>query len=95
VLVGFSTQLDSFGQRIFREGITAALLNQLEFGYDQWMIRYGEGQPRDDRVRERFAGNIDTAPETVGVEKDAVRSRCRSIKKFLPTDLNSLLFHLL
>jgi hypothetical protein len=35
-------------------------MNDLEFGFDQWVIRYGEGQPRNDRVRERFAENIDT-----------------------------------
>jgi hypothetical protein len=51
-------------------------MNDLEFGFDQWVIRYGEGQPRNDRVRERFAENIDTAPETVGTEKDALARRC-------------------
>jgi hypothetical protein len=51
-----------------------------------------KGSRVDNYVRERFAGNIDTARETAGAEKDALARRCGLIKHFLSTDLKSLLF---
>jgi hypothetical protein len=62
---------DRFRQRIFSERIAAALLDQFEFRFDQWMIRHGKWQTRNNYIRERLARDIDAHPKTVGAKKNA------------------------
>src|SRR5712691_5875405 len=45
------------------------------------MVRHGERQPGDDHIGERFARNINTAPKTVGAEKDAARRSFKLLKQ--------------
>src|SRR5260370_15116360 len=64
---------DRLRQRVFREGIAAALLDQLEFGFDQRMIGHRKRKTRDDYVRKRLARNIDAAPKAARAKEDSSR----------------------
>ena len=64
---------DRFRQRIFSEWIAAALLDQFEFRFDQWVIGHGKWQTRNNYIRERLAGDIDAHPKTIGPKEHASR----------------------
>src|SRR5437667_5283646 len=64
---------DRLRQRIFREGIAAALLDQFEFCFDEGMIGHGKRQARNDDIRKRLARDIDAAPKAVRAEQDTAR----------------------
>jgi hypothetical protein len=89
VLIGFSTDLDSFWQRIFGERITTTSLHQFQFRLDQWMIRHREGQPRVMIVFESASPETLTSLQKLPAPKGRFGASCGSIKRFLPTDLKS------
>src|SRR5205823_3951248 len=46
------------------------------------MIRNRERQTCNDHVRKRFARNVDSAPKTVGAEKDTAWGRFKLLQQF-------------
>src|SRR6266436_1879675 len=62
-----------FRQRVFRKRIAAALPDQLEFGFDQRMIRHRKRKTRDDHIRKRLPWNIHAAPKAVRAKEDSSR----------------------
>src|SRR4051812_42983908 len=64
---------DRLRQRVFREWIAAAGLDHFEARFNQRMIWNRERQPRDNHIRKRFTGNIDSHPETVRAKQHAPR----------------------
>ena len=57
-------------QLVVVKRIAALLLYQLKAACNQRLVRDGKREAHDNDVAKRFAGDVDTLPETIGAEKD-------------------------
>ena len=61
------------GQIKFHERVPATGLDGFHAGLDEWMIRHGKRQAREDHITERFARHINALPKAVQTEQHGVR----------------------